>query len=465
MCVHSIFGCHTTFPCACDIFVNRRFKMQGTPETKKFQSERRRVLVNRSSCPAIRPQSIPSFEIPKRPKSTERSTWSQGAYQRRRTESLTLSSTDWRVFRSELRRSNTVSSSDLTGLDFSDPGYDLSLSLKHAPHAKTSYGFPRIVISPTTTRKESLFHDNSRSKQQQHHQLGTKNQSSSVERDQEAWHYLSRPRCDSGMSDGSDFSIPTTPKSRTSTFSSISENETSPQKETKCQQLPTRLQRKFSCFNEDTHIEDWGYSSESSTPDGGSPKPTHRRFSVDPVVRGTRQRMSHHDVEDTVRQELLKQLHALCVKQNASTHRDLGEIEYWLKYDFARQTLKVLILRAENVGTTSSAERVNTYARVTLMTDSSITQQTRVIKHTRDPIYDQEITFPLEPVDVHIASLQIRVFRQRKFTNVLGGPVFLGMVNNTTLSHLLVSPTKRLREDLHAEEQMEKVRFHLSSIM
>ncbi|KAJ8029113.1 Synaptotagmin-3 [Holothuria leucospilota] len=410
------------------------------------------------SCPVITPKCVPSFEIPRRPKSKDGSCMSP-LFSRRRTESLDLIPTSSSCCKPQLKRRNTLSDPRMTGINSNDPGYDLSLSLKHTPHGTTPYGFPTITVSPTTTRKESLFHESTRSCLHHRGSYPTKNHSS-INDFQDCWQYLSRSRCDSGISEDSDISFPTTPKSRTSTFSSISEDE-NPFKKVPCN-VATR-QRKFSCSTEETNLNDWGYSSESTTPEGSSPLLTTRRFSANTVCsQANRERKSTSTVKETERLELLKQLHALCAKQK-SGFLDMGEIEYWLKYDFARQTLKVLVLRAENVGGRSSSDKVNTYVKVILRTDVAISQQTRVVKHTRDPIFDQELTFPLEPVDVHFATLEVRVYRQKKLTNVLGGQIFLGMVSNE-LQSLIVCPTKQIREDLQEEpeEEHDPVRMNLS---
>lgn len=115
---------------------------------------------------------------------------------------------------------------------------------------------------------------------------------------------------------------------------------------------------------------------------------------------------------DIDRLNAINKLHMLCVRQlfEAST-RDLGEIELALQYDRRRRRLRVRVRQANGVGLRSASRKINTHVRLCLMPDKQNPQQTRLVKGTCDPTYNEEFFFNVSPFELISSGLKVRVFQ------------------------------------------------------
>jgi hypothetical protein len=97
-----------------------------------------------------------------------------------------------------------------------------------------------------------------------------------------------------------------------------------------------------------------------------------------------------------------------------NTLAEFGEVKFSVQYSQKNQHLRVLLIRAENLAVGNRSDRaINAYAKVCLMPGKLQKQSSNVIKHTRDPVYDEEFYFHgINLEELRTMRLRIKMFNK-----------------------------------------------------
>ena len=318
----------------------------------------------------------------------------------------------------------------------SDPGFNLSMTLSHLTTVVTPYGFPVLSQAPSTNRKESLLlssprssknasaasstpaakqengHSQSHSQSHSHHTPDNNNNSNNSSMcnkimSETRRRFVRQLTNDSSVSssvstcsaasevweDSDDITSPITAGGR-----SISEISSSTDSDTACEPQSTA-------------------SSPENSP---TASPARRgQFRRCHTITGTtppafrRKRLS--DAGKDGRAQTLQHLHLHCARQGQS--KDLGDIHLSFNYDRTFKLLKVIMLRAENIGRSEGApsEEVSSFAKIYLMPGKRQPQQTRLVRGTCDPEYNEIFYYKnVSLTDLRNCQLRVKINRSKR---------------------------------------------------
>lgn len=330
----------------------------------------------------------------------------------------------------------------------------LSFAAMSLPHfrVQTSYGFSTLSETPHTRRKESLFHASNDSLLPRRSQIrglrGSKllkyNDSSAPDLP-----FLSTDTIRSSrMPSTSMPSVIITAAKQNSTSRSPSPDvynftgnygrRLSPTyfvqsngvlNVSKYNRFYNRRRSSLQIMTDNAGGADSSSASEASTPSFGSTDYMHEQrhscgdLQVKPPNSPTLKRHSAPSIknEDKI-DEIPKQRSSSCdilANHNSSpktchTHMfaPFGELKFSFQYLPASSQLKVVLIRAENLGGHQKQDRpLNTFAKVYLMPGKIQKQGTGVIKRNRNPVYNQEFYFHDIGIEqLRTMSLVVKIF-------------------------------------------------------
>ena len=311
--------------------------------------------------------------------------------------------------------SQTKSWSNIISLDGDDTNADpQSVAAIGLPHFKiqTSYGFTTLSESPHTRRKESLFHAGSKGNSQfdLHHaalaDLRMKYRCDSMDfpdgrRSSDCLHPNDVPSC------------ARLPANRLSTVSLVCpKDDDLPPKGTR-RRTQKYYRRRSSLpglqpvpsFKADTS-ETTSNSLESSPAFGrrernrlrvGNPT-THKRHSS-PNPSPTRE----IPLEDIQRRfSSMNHLPVPTTNSQPLAEAPLGELKFSFHYLPDTREMKVLLIKAENLGGESRDNSLNPFAKIALMPGKVQKQTSEIVKHTKSPAFNESFLF----LDVPFEKLQ-----------------------------------------------------------
>lgn len=290
----------------------------------------------------------------------------------------------------------------------SDPGFQLSMTLGHLTTVCTPYGFPILSQMPRTDRKESLLLSCPRT---------SRNTSSSS---------TPTPSDNKPDSNNNSMNNKVTTEARrrfvrqmTNDSSVSSSVSTSSAASEIWEDSDHRSVSELSSSTDSDHVGE--PRSTASSPDTSpTVSPSRReRFRRCHTITGTtppsfrRKRLSSTSKED--RAQTLQHLHLHCARQGQG--KDYGEIHMSLNYDRIFKLLKVNILRCENIGRSEGAapDEVSSYAKIYFMPGKRQPQQTRLVKNTCDPEFNEMFYFKnISPTDLRTGQLRVKLNRSKR---------------------------------------------------
>ncbi|XP_070543553.1 uncharacterized protein [Ptychodera flava] len=132
---------------------------------------------------------------------------------------------------------------------------------------------------------------------------------------------------------------------------------------------------------------------------------------------------------------------------------DLGELKFALEYFWETRQLKVVIIKAERIGSFNSLpHNTNSYVKLYLMPGKQQRKHTRTIKRTKDPIFNEEFYFDgLNASDFRHLKLRMKTFNK---SSNLKRDEFLGEVQ-LLLGTMDFSHEVRMWKDLQPKSDTE----------
>ncbi|XP_066272050.1 synaptotagmin-11-like [Branchiostoma lanceolatum] len=271
----------------------------------------------------------------------------------------------------------------------SDPISRVAMTLQHLGRKTTSYGFTTLETSPTTNRKESIYFGRTSPR------VVTPESGSD-----DGWRLPSNKRPSNASSRASN--SPQSGRSGVSGSSTESSPVSSPR--------PAR-HRKWSCDSEHTYrrrgskrspkyvrrqrpstrrrssltVPQIDYFSSGSSPSSAEPSPNvQRKVSPQPRERSVSLQVPTFTYLRRDSRE----------KETGLPRHYLGELKFSVEFVKRGRQLKVSIIKAENLGGHKHARNnINSYIRLYLLPGKVGRQQTRTVKHTRNPIFNEEFYF------------------------------------------------------------------------
>lgn len=356
---------------------------------------------------------------------------------------------------------------NISGETNSDP---LSLAAMSLPHfrAKTSFGFTTLSQSPHTRRKESLFH------------TGSEGLLTHSDRNKLLVLEALKVRCKSEvLNDISKMEFEALQKSRTTCMPSVvvttpSTNSNhvkqdrlfgthlSPSR-SNCLQIRSGRRDKYyrrrsSLFG----LEVSPVSSEESIPEHitennqnscllsdrrpGSASPTSKRHSSPQLTED-----QPSDFDQKPRSSSCGSLSKTQIPQ-IQFLAEHGELKFAFQFLAASRIFKVTIIRAENLGGINKPDQnINSYCKVYLMPGKIQKQTTDMVKHTKNPVFNQELSFhSLSLEQVHSMILRIKIFHKAN----LKLPELLGRVD-VGLDNFDLMTENRMWKDIDGRKERE----------
>ncbi|XP_078694690.1 uncharacterized protein LOC144923733 isoform X2 [Branchiostoma floridae x Branchiostoma belcheri] len=272
-----------------------------------------------------------------------------------------------------------------------DPLSRMGMTLQHLGRTRTSYGFTTLTQSPTTNRKESLYFHNGRSAKQR----GSSPLVITPESDSDSGWSQHQQRRSTGStpagsvfynpssSESSPVSSPASSRSRRSSGDASSLGKKSPKvpKYVRRQRFQTRRRSSLAVpidfsSTEPSSTEPSPNVPRKTSPWGGNHLPTRPRSNSLQVPTFTPYALRESNGQDR------------------PVDHYLGELKFAIEFVKRGRQLKVSIIKAENLGGHKHAKNnVNSYIRLYLLPGKVGRQQTRTVKHTRNPIFNEEFYF------------------------------------------------------------------------
>lgn len=354
----------------------------------------------------------------------------------------------------------------------------LSIAAMSLPHfrTKTSYGFMTLSQSPHTRRKESLFH------------TGSENLLSQSDRSRLMAIEALKVRCKSEvLNDLAKMEFEAFQKSKMSSappFVVVTPSSNVNHKPPKCDRLyishlspshrsnnlyVNRASRRDKYFRRRSSLvglEDSSVSSEDSIPEHVSIDENRQTMpGLQPDIRpgspGPKRHSSPHLHDDRQAEVEPKPRSSSCgslSKSQISSMQFLaehGELKFAFHYLATSRLFKVTIIKAENLGDASKTDQnINSYCKVYLMPGKIQKQSTDMIKHTKNPVFNQELTFhSLNLEQLHSMVLRIKIFHK---AHNLKLPEFLGRVD-LSLDNFDLMTENRMWKDIDGKKETEDI--------
>ncbi len=350
----------------------------------------------------------------------------------------------------------------------SDPGFQLSMTMSHLSVAVTPYGFPTLSQAPKTDRKESLLLSVSPSKQQSTTQnasapSATASTSTPIKQRENGHPYsaCAQPHTpDNNNNNNNKITVETRRRfvrqlTNDSSVSSSGSTCTAASETWEDSDEITGGRSVSESCTDSTDSDtacDGPHSTASSPENSPTASPAKRgKFRRCHTITGTtppsfrRKRLS--DAGKDGRAQTLQHLHLHCARQGQS--KDLGEIHLSFNYDRTFKLLKVIMLRAENIGRSegASSEEVSSFAKIYLMPGKRQPQQTRLIPNTCDPEFNEIFYYKnISLTDLRQCQLRVKLNRSKRAGM---GEAWI------PLAHLEHQPVMLVREDLHPKSRSE----------
>lgn len=140
-------------------------------------------------------------------------------------------------------------------------------------------------------------------------------------------------------------------------------------------------------------------------------------------------------------------------KVNINPQAKYGELKFAFQYLAKSKQLKVLLIRAENIGGPNRLEQnTNTFAKLCLMPGKIQKHTSDIIKHTRNPEFNRELYFQdLQLEQLHAMTLRIKLFHK---SHNLRLPELIGEVNVALDSYDLLAEN-RMWKDIESKRDSE----------
>ncbi|KAL3865368.1 hypothetical protein ACJMK2_042760 [Sinanodonta woodiana] len=380
--------------------------------------------------------------------------------------------------------SGTDNADDQDGYTNDDP---LSIAAMSLPHlrTKTSYGFTTLSECPNTRRKESLFHScgdsllprksfkkltkqNSLSKSDDN--VGR--QSLSLQLDQ-LESCVIRKSSNPCVIVTTEESPQFTKNSKFRSSTVFNELLRSPKRSHPFKRHRVYNRRRSSLVEHASGPEsEKENSSENSSLTCSSldASPDHQRQSLGelhaPSFQGqTQKRHSAPNVPASVsdtldNQDKVRSSSCFTIGKTPrvdNIHAPHGELKFSFQYLAASKQLKVCLIRAENLGGENKTDlNTNSFAKLYLMPEKVQKQNGSVVKHTKNPNFNQEFYFQQLTLDeLHNMVLRIKLFNK---SHNLKMAEFIGEVTIPLESYDLLQEN-RIWKDLETKEDREDSGF------
>lgn len=354
----------------------------------------------------------------------------------------------------------------------------LSMAAMSLPHfrTKTSYGFMTLTQSPHTRRKESLFH------------TGSENLLSQNDRSRLMAIEALKVRCKSEvLNDLAKLEFEAFQKSKmTSTpcvvvtpSSNVNHNRQKGDRLYVNHLSPTnrhnnlyvnrggRREKYFRRRSSLVGLEDStvsSFSSEDSIPENVSiDEKRQSRSSLQPERRpaspGPKRHSSPHLIDETSTEMEQKPRSSSCGSLSKTQISQIqflaehGELKFAFHYLATSRLFKVTIIKAENLGGASKTDQnINSYCKVYLMPGKIQKQTTDMIKHTKNPVFNQQLTFhSLNLEQLHSMVLRIKIFHK---AHNLKLPECLGLVD-LSLDNFDLMTENRMWKEIDGKKERE----------
>lgn len=93
----------------------------------------------------------------------------------------------------------------------------------------------------------------------------------------------------------------------------------------------------------------------------------------------------------------------------------IGQMEFALEYDREVSELVVSIIQARDLTPNQYSGSLDTYIKGTILPNTSTTFQTKIQKHSTDPIFKERFLFNIEPFQLDSKIIQFQVFAVDKY--------------------------------------------------
>ncbi|CAG2226482.1 SYT12 [Mytilus edulis] len=93
----------------------------------------------------------------------------------------------------------------------------------------------------------------------------------------------------------------------------------------------------------------------------------------------------------------------------------IGQMEFALEYDREVSELVVSIIQARDLTPNQYSGSLDTYIKGTILPNTSTTFQTKIHKHSTDPIFKERFLFNIEPFQLDSKIIQFQVFAVDKY--------------------------------------------------
>ncbi|ELT92034.1 hypothetical protein CAPTEDRAFT_205511 [Capitella teleta] len=431
------------------------FAMKGHLR-RLFRPEEPKVSTNAMPI-VLTPESIPAFTIPRSVESPNQS---------RKTEQGSCRSLDSNISRIPSPKPEYTSSSapvsphhahsqmpssyseDFRGQTYTnaDPISKAAMGLTHFK-TKTPFGFDTLVERPHTRRKESLFHADGRP---------------------------SSPVLTSSRSYADSANLTLKVPQQGSHSSESTGSFPSPQQEFRNILFGNPHHADLCCFHSNRY-----YRRRSSLPEKGdegcpvcseeggeipevanTKAPLKSSLSIS-VISPTQEVRRGIFTEDTnsLRRTLSDNCKSCTQRDNLFNIRDskswvrsssLSEIKFSFQYIPELKCLKVVLIRAENIGDMES--KVNSMVTLSLKPSKVAKLQSSVVKDSRNPAYNQEFFFGCDSLkQLRKASLKLKMFNKAKTAKE-----FIGQISLNLKSYDLLNEN-RVWRNLKAVEKLESL--------
>lgn len=136
-----------------------------------------------------------------------------------------------------------------------------------------------------------------------------------------------------------------------------------------------------------------------------------------------------------------------------------GELKFAFQYLASSKQFKVTLIKAENLGGHSKTDQnCNSYAKLCLIPGKLQKQTSEIVKHTRNPFFNQEFYFQSLTVDqLHALTLRIKLFHKGHNLKL---PDFIGEVNICLESYDLLTENRMWKDLDHKRERDVSIFSH-----
>jgi hypothetical protein len=192
---------------------------------------------------------------------------------------------------------------------------------------------------------------------------------------------------------------------------------------------PSRMQTRS--LSTKTIRQHRGLVRQSSETNSAFPLKPFQRVNSDTVeIPGLNVKVVRYHIEDdlgSIEPQMYIKYNSASV--DAATNMSKGKLFFSLQYNQDIQSLSVTVVRAEILSQPTSQARLDTYVKIQLYPDKKRKYQTKVVRRTTKPVFDETFYFNVPYAELSAKTLCLTLFDFGRFSKLS----FLGSVRMTDL--------------------------------